>query len=240
MYSMWNGTDHICQLFNQDQIYKARKNHWVIKTPETKAEYAKCVDKTLNIRNFQPIKQYSPTLDPLGLIQAQEDFYPQKIEFPSDERDIVLGSTRYFYGVLHGNPYVWRFYLDRLYIPQPVYNRDPDRGVAQVVGCFLRKAMSPLTPADYVWAINQHISVSTAGLQACLMYYNQAETRSEAVKWDPQFDYNLGIIQTRLNYQIAANQNLPDYMFPTAIDKPIVNPVSFAQDIKPVVVRFEA
>lgn len=225
LYSMWNGTDHNCPLFKQNQIYKARKkNNWVVKTPKAKAEFEKYVDNALNILKPQSIKQYPPTLDPLGLIQAQEDFYPTQIEFPSEDRDVLIVSSRYFYGVLHSGPYNWRFHLDKLYIPQPVYSSDPDRGDVQIVGCFLRKAMAPLTPADYVLAINQHISVSTAGLRACLMYYNQIKTRSEAVKWDTQFSNNLDIVNRQFNYQVAMNQNLPDYMFPTSIGSKPVNP----------------
>ena len=226
-FSIWNGTDHNCLLFNQEQIYKVRKSKWVIKTPEAKAEYEKNVDKTLNILQRQSIKRYSPTLDSRRLIQTHEDFYPIQIELPSDERDITIVSARYFYGVLHGSR--WRFYLDKLYIPQPVYSSDPNRGPAQIVGCFLVKAMAPLTPSEYVWAINQNMSVSTAGLQACLAYYKQEEKRYEDAKYNPQFFHNLDVVNTQLYHQLAINQSLPDFMFPTPISSAMINPEPFNQ-----------
>lgn len=231
-FTVWNGTAHPCRLYERDQVHQSRsKKNLVEKTPNTEVEYVKYVDKVLNISQ-EPNRRESPTIDEQGLIQAQEDFYPPKIDFPHEARDIIIASSRYFLGVLHRNPYRWRFYIDSLYISQPVYDRDPEREAAKMVGCFLKKAMPPLRPADYVWAFRQRIPVSTAGLCTCVSYYQQWEIACEEAKEDPQFYYNLDAVKRQLDYQLAVNQTLPENLFPTRVTgknfNQAVSPVMFS------------
>lgn len=232
MFTMLNATNHVVKLFLKEQICKNRSNRELMaKTPTTVAEYEKPADGPMSIIQERERRE-SPTIDEQGLIQAQEDFYPPKIDFPHEARDIIIASSRYFLGVLHRNPYRWRFYIDSLYISQPVYDRDPEREAAKMVGCFLKKAMPPLRPADYVWALSQGIPVSAAGLCACVSYYQQWEIACEEAKEDPQFYYNLDAVKRQLDYQLAVNQTLPENLFPTRVAgkkfNQAVSPVMFS------------
>ncbi len=51
---------------------------------------------------------------------------------------------------------------------------------------------------------------------------------------------HIASLQKQLEYQVAMNQNLPNYMFPTAIDSKLINPNPLNQVIRPVAVTFEA
>lgn len=246
-FTVYNGTSHDTYLYRLSQTRINRNHKYVLKTPEERPNFFKALDTPINAN--LTIKQVPPSIDNTGLFLPQDDFYGTYIEMPAYQTDIVIGSSRYFWACLHNLKNLPPFYIDRLYIPQPVYDHNPDPNHAKYfntpakpVGYILKAAMAPYAPWEYVQAINSGIQVSAASLQSCIMYYTQEKVKNrEMMSGYTSLFEHIDFLQKQLEYQVAKNRNFPDYMFPTPIDhNPTVNPGALAQDIRPAAVTFEA
>lgn len=73
------------------------------------------------------------------------------------------------------------------------------------------------------------------------MYYMQEKVKTkEMIRGYTGLFEHIASLQKQLEYQVTMNQNLPNYMFPTAIDSKLINPNPLNQVIRPVAVTFEA
>lgn len=246
-FTYYNGTAHEVLMLDPEHTHFNRAHKHVIDTPTDKPIATKKLDKPLNV--YSTNKEVPPAIDTTGLILPPNDFYIPQIDIPPYQSDVVLVSSRYFWACLHNQETLPPFYMDRLYIPQPVFDHDPDpnhakyfKAPAKIVGCVISAAMPPYAPDAYVQAIQSGIPVSAASLKSCIMYYTQEKIQAiMRMRGLTNLSYYIDFLQKQLNYQIDMNQNLPDYMFPTPIaTKPVVNPVPLNQVIRPVSISFEA
>lgn len=243
-FSIYNGTGHNKQesndLFSIADVDLNRLYQYVLR-PGAKPKWNKKHDLPLNA--IQLVKEFPPAIDSAGLLMQQEDFYVPNIELPPligsplHMYDLIMASQRYVWACFHSWKFIPVFYLDRLYIPQKVYDHDPDpkreqefSTKAKIVGCILRAASAPYAPLMYKNGIEQGQDVSAASLKSCILYYNQPKVFAEEKKHDMNLLGTLDFLQKWLDYKVAMNQNLPDYMFPTPIA-----PTPFDPGTRPVV-----
>lgn len=244
-FSIYNGTGHTADcnniLYTVNDV-TTNRNHKYVRKEGVEPEWIKKLDSPLNAKARTVL--LPPTIDNTRLFMSQEDFYVPEIDlaprtsFSGSWLDIIMVSMRYAWACIHNYwLFLPRFYLDRLYIPQKVYNHDPDpkreqefSTKAKVVGCILKAVVTPYSPAIYRTAIEQGEDVSAASLKSCILYYNQPIVFNEQKKYDMDLLGNLNFLQKWLDYKVAMNQNLPDYMFPTRIA-----PMPSDQGIRPVV-----
>lgn len=245
-FTIYNGTPHDALLIDPKHTHFNRKHKFVSNTPEVKPVATKESDGAINVNSTN--NKVPPTIDTTGLLLPQDNFYVPHIEIPNSRTDIVIASDRYIWACLHNQKDLPPFYLDRLYNPQPVYDHDPDlnhakyfKTPAKIVGYVLRAVMTPYAPWEYMQAINSGIPVSAASLKSCIMYYTQEKVKTkEMMRGYTGLFEHIAFLQKQLEYQVAMNQNLPDYMFPTAIDSKPITPDSLNQVLRPVAVTFEA
>lgn len=216
-YTIANSTGEAKYVFNtNDVVYTTREFNQTLKSPNVEPRYYLPMGVALNVKKVY--KKERSTIDGDGVFQVHEGFDPRIIDLPNlgdgGYKDIYVVSSYYFRIAWKYQRYLPPFFIDRLFIPRKVFDRDPVRarkcGIAShVVGCTLSAGAAPYPPCEYVRGINNFMNVSAASLQRCIQFYSQPEILAQQYLQDGGVEYSISFLKDVLERRLIENRNKP-------------------------------
>ena len=166
-YKMYNGCNHNITFYGNYLKYAmTRKEKFFLTEEGTKPDYVIRQMRPLCIRNTSEKKENSLLLAP-EVFETQIDIAPNYNCY-----DVIVVSYRYATFCYKQFP-AYVDYIDRLFVPVKLYDKNPEKEKASVVGCVgFQKYCYPKTPEQYVIDINNGYKPSKAAVEVCCELYN--------------------------------------------------------------------
>lgn len=164
---VYNACNHELNLYmNNTKYAMTRKEKFFLTEEGTKPDYIIRQMRPLCIRNTSDKKENSLLLAP-EVFETQIDIAPNYNRY-----DVIVVSYRYATFCYKQFP-AYVDYIDRLFVPVKLYDKNPEKEKASVVGCVgFQKYCYPKTPEQYVIDINNGYKPSKAAVQVCCELYN--------------------------------------------------------------------
>ena len=174
----FNGTNHDNIIYNPNDCYTDRQNRHFLITPEVEPAYIIKRDKPLNAYvSSQALSNASGTL-PLYFADSMSHISLTPIDGCPANFDVIIVSNLYAslalqcFGI---NP----DYLDRLYVPVPLFDRCDTRRKIGAAG--LKKVSRPYNPQDYLLQLHTGYPPSIASIQTCIDFFQSFQQPIDAM-----------------------------------------------------------
>ena len=147
LFSMYIGVNHLVRMFHPSQFYVSRKDDRVLLDPEAETQ------PYFTLYPGTPLSIRPVSTEPKDVLCLPSGCY-EHVEIPGNwwQYDCIIVSRLYSSTVLSLGDRVRLEFVDRLYNLVPLWDKDPQRSNdAHLSGAAgLRKATTPLPPAEYV------------------------------------------------------------------------------------------
>lgn len=168
-----NCVNHELAVYSRDDLITDRMQHAHAK-PGAKPKIIISQEYPLSVNTYGLPEAIDDDMHVLGTYQEFQLIEP----IVSEWRDVMVVSLKYWLGITRallkndGSPVPNTFFVDRLWLPEPVYGSGFGNEKRQI-GCYLEKAMRPLSPDSYVRYLKSDpiVPPSLAAVKATLNCY---------------------------------------------------------------------
>ncbi len=164
---IYNSCNHELKVYlNETKYAMTRKGNFFLTDLNAKPDYI--------IRQMRPLSIRKVTeKEKQQILHAPEVFDTQiDIAWNYDKYDIIVTSNRYAGSCIRQLP-TYVDYIDRLFVPIKLFNRNPEKEKAEIIGCVgFQKYVYPKLPGQYMTDLQNGFIPSKAAIQVCINLCN--------------------------------------------------------------------
>ncbi len=171
-----NCVNHELKVYSRDDLTTDRMQH-VRTKPGANPKIIIQQEHPLNVNTYGIPEAIDDDMHIFGNYQEFQFIEP----LVSEWKDVMVVSLKYWLGITKlllkndGTPAIniHPLFIDRLWLPEPVYGSAGSGDEKKKIGCYLKKAMRPLRPDVYVRFLrtNPGVTPSLAAVRATLNCY---------------------------------------------------------------------